>query len=271
MLGVLVVDQHRRPGPGLLGAVVKSRGMPPVSWSWPNSAPPGPAGPRQCSRCGADQPHFVTTTLNTIASFVAPTRTALANSSSTSPTSRYSFRAAASTRCWPTSLRTSTATSPGRASSVSAGRQRCRSRRRCSTMSGAVPGPTTPLVENAVRHGPAGRRSGNVTLIARDEGADCVISVEGRRRREWIPRHCARRADALNTDSGDQTRTYRADQCRSSAAGGVRQRLQSGCRNRSGAGTKVVMRGAQSSVRVCAVTRLLDVLARRRQNLRSTS
>jgi two-component system LytT family sensor kinase len=35
-----------------------------------------------------------------------------------------------------------------------------------------------PLVENAVRHGLAGRRGGSITLIARDEGADCVISVE---------------------------------------------------------------------------------------------
>mgnify|MGYP000237449957 CR=1 FL=1 len=35
-----------------------------------------------------------------------------------------------------------------------------------------------PLVENAVRHGLAQRRSGSVEIIARDEGADCVITVE---------------------------------------------------------------------------------------------
>lgn len=35
-----------------------------------------------------------------------------------------------------------------------------------------------PLVENAVRHGLAARRSGSVEIIARDEGADCVITVE---------------------------------------------------------------------------------------------
>ena len=35
-----------------------------------------------------------------------------------------------------------------------------------------------PLVENAVRHGLAERRSGSVEIIARDAGADCVITVE---------------------------------------------------------------------------------------------
>jgi two-component system LytT family sensor kinase len=35
-----------------------------------------------------------------------------------------------------------------------------------------------PLVENAVRHGLAGRHGGMISLIARDEGGDCVITVE---------------------------------------------------------------------------------------------
>ncbi|MGV9670237.1 sensor histidine kinase [Gordonia sp. NPDC003504] len=35
-----------------------------------------------------------------------------------------------------------------------------------------------PLVENAVRHGLAGKGGGTITIIARDEGADCVITVE---------------------------------------------------------------------------------------------
>jgi two-component system, LytTR family, sensor kinase len=35
-----------------------------------------------------------------------------------------------------------------------------------------------PLVENAVRHGFAGRGGGLVEIIARDEGSDCLISVE---------------------------------------------------------------------------------------------
>ena len=35
-----------------------------------------------------------------------------------------------------------------------------------------------PLVENAVRHGLAGRRTGTVTLVARNSGTDCLISVE---------------------------------------------------------------------------------------------
>lgn len=35
-----------------------------------------------------------------------------------------------------------------------------------------------PLVENAVRHGLAGRQAGSIEIVARDEGSDCVISVE---------------------------------------------------------------------------------------------
>ncbi|MFD1810773.1 sensor histidine kinase [Rhodococcus gannanensis] len=35
-----------------------------------------------------------------------------------------------------------------------------------------------PLVENAVRHGLAGQSRGTVTIVAADEGPDCVISVE---------------------------------------------------------------------------------------------
>ncbi len=35
-----------------------------------------------------------------------------------------------------------------------------------------------PLVENAVRHGLAGTQGGTVSIVAADEGADCVISVE---------------------------------------------------------------------------------------------
>jgi two-component system, LytTR family, sensor kinase len=35
-----------------------------------------------------------------------------------------------------------------------------------------------PLVENAVRHGFAGQGGGSVEIVARDEGSDCVITVE---------------------------------------------------------------------------------------------
>ena len=35
-----------------------------------------------------------------------------------------------------------------------------------------------PLVENAVRHGLAGRAHGSVEIVARDAGTDCVITVE---------------------------------------------------------------------------------------------
>jgi two-component system LytT family sensor kinase len=35
-----------------------------------------------------------------------------------------------------------------------------------------------PLVENAVRHGLAGQGGGSIEIVARDEGSDCVITVE---------------------------------------------------------------------------------------------
>ena len=35
-----------------------------------------------------------------------------------------------------------------------------------------------PLVENAVRHGLAGPGGGTIEIVARDEGSDCVITVE---------------------------------------------------------------------------------------------
>ena len=35
-----------------------------------------------------------------------------------------------------------------------------------------------PLVENAVRHGLAGRQGGSIEIVARNEGSDCVITVE---------------------------------------------------------------------------------------------
>ncbi|EGD53838.1 sensor histidine kinase [Gordonia neofelifaecis] len=35
-----------------------------------------------------------------------------------------------------------------------------------------------PLVENAVRHGMAGRRDGTVSIVARNAGPDCLLSVE---------------------------------------------------------------------------------------------
>ncbi|MGB6039137.1 MAG: histidine kinase [Gordonia sp. (in: high G+C Gram-positive bacteria)] len=35
-----------------------------------------------------------------------------------------------------------------------------------------------PLVENAVRHGMAGRRDGTISIVARNVGSDCLLSVE---------------------------------------------------------------------------------------------
>ena len=99
-----------------------------------------------------------------------------------------------------------------------------------------------PLVENAVRHGLAGRRRGSITLIARDEGADCVISVEddGVGMDPEVLRSA--HADALDTDGSDDRAHV--------GLTNVDHRLRAAFGNdyglivetAPGAGTKVVMR-----------------------------
>jgi len=97
-----------------------------------------------------------------------------------------------------------------------------------------------PLVENAVRHGLAGRQSGSVEIVAHDEGSDCIITIEDD--------GAGMDPDALRSGSGDVL----SDGEQSAHVGltNVDHRLRAAFGNdyglvvetAPGAGTKVIMR-----------------------------
>lgn len=97
-----------------------------------------------------------------------------------------------------------------------------------------------PLVENAVRHGLAGRPSGSVEIIARDEGSDCLITVED----DGVGMD----PDALRSGSGDVLSD--GEQAAHVGLTNVDHRLRAAFGNdyglvvetAPGAGTRVVMR-----------------------------
>ena len=244
-LGVLVVASPTRPGPGLLGAIGEVARY--------------ATGQLELAELGASRarldraevlalraqisPHFVYNALNTIASFVRtdPDR-ARELILDFADFTRYSFRAAGQYTLLADELKNID---------------------RYVTLERARFGPALdvklqvapevlgvvvpflalqPLVENAVRHGLAGRRSGSITLIARDEGADCVISVEddGVGMDPEVLRSA--HADALDTDGSDDRAHV--------GLTNVDHRLRAAFGNdyglivetAPGAGTKVVMR-----------------------------
>ena len=97
-----------------------------------------------------------------------------------------------------------------------------------------------PLVENAVRHGLAGRQSVSVEIVAHDEGSDCIITIED----DGVGMD----PDALRSGSGDVL----SDGEQSAHVGltNVDHRLRAAFGNdyglvvetAPGAGTKVIMR-----------------------------
>lgn len=97
-----------------------------------------------------------------------------------------------------------------------------------------------PLVENAVRHGLAGRSGGSLEITASDEGADCIISVED----DGIGMD----PDALRSGSGDLLSD--GEQAAHVGLTNVDHRLRAAFGNDYGlvvetapdAGTKVIMR-----------------------------
>lgn len=97
-----------------------------------------------------------------------------------------------------------------------------------------------PLVENAVRHGLAGRSGGSVEITARDEGSDCLITVED----DGIGMD----PDALRSGTGDVLSD--GEQAAHVGLSNVDHRLRAAFGNdyglvvetAPGAGTKVIMR-----------------------------
>lgn len=181
VLGVLVVVTTRSPGPGLLGAVGEVARY---------AASQIELAELDASRARLDRaevlalraqisPHFLYNSLNTIASFVRtdPDR-ARDLVLEFADFTRYSFRAAGQFTTLAEELRNiDRYLTLERARFGNALRVTLQVAPEVLTVT--VPFlALQPLVENAVRHGFAGRGSGSIELIARDEGSDCVISVE---------------------------------------------------------------------------------------------
>lgn len=180
-LGVLVVVTTRSPAPGMLGAVGEVARY---------AASQVELAELDASRARLDRaevlalraqisPHFIYNALNTIASFVRtdPDR-ARELILEFADFTRYSFRAAGQYTTLAEELR-------------NIDRYLALERARFGTaltvtlqvapevLNVVVPFlALQPLVENAVRHGFAGRGGGSIELVARDEGSDCVITVE---------------------------------------------------------------------------------------------
>ncbi|MET9201511.1 histidine kinase [Gordonia sp. NPDC003585] len=180
-LGVLVVATTRRPGPGMLGAVAE------VARYVSSQVE---LADLDASRARLDRaevlalraqisPHFIYNALNTIASFVRtdPDR-ARELILEFADFTRYSFRAAGEFTLLADELRnidrylTLERARFGPALEV-------RLHVAPEVLNVVVPFlALQPLVENAVRHGLGGKGGGVITITARDEGTDCVITVE---------------------------------------------------------------------------------------------
>ncbi|MCT7657012.1 sensor histidine kinase [Mycobacterium deserti] len=181
VLGVLVVVTTRSPAPGLLGAVGEVARY---------AASQIELAELDASRARLDRaevlalraqisPHFIYNALGTIASFVRtdPDR-ARELVLEFADFTRYSFRAAGQYTTLADELRnidrylTLERARFGEALTV-------RLQVAPEVLNVVVPFlALQPLVENAVRHGLAGRGGGEVEIVARDEGSDCVITVE---------------------------------------------------------------------------------------------
>ena len=181
VLGALVAVQVNEPAPGTLGAIAEVARY---------AASQLQLAELDASRARLDRaevlalraqisPHFIYNALNTIASFVRtdPER-ARDLILEFADFTRYSFRAAGPYTALADELR-----NIDRYLTL----ERARFGSGLSVTLQVAPEVLTvvvpflalqPLVENAVRHGLAQRRSGSVEIIARDEGADCVITIE---------------------------------------------------------------------------------------------
>jgi two-component system LytT family sensor kinase len=180
-LGVLVAVTSRDPGPGMLGAIGEVARY---------AASQLELADLDASRARLDRaevlalraqisPHFIYNALNTIASFVRtdPDR-ARELILEFADFTRYSFRAAGQYTTLSEELRnidrylTLERARFGNALKV-------RLQVAPEMLNVVVPFlALQPLVENAVRHGFAGRGGGSVEIVARDDGTDCVITVE---------------------------------------------------------------------------------------------
>jgi two-component system LytT family sensor kinase len=243
VLGALVAVNHTEPAPGMLGAIGEVARY---------AASQLQLAELDASRSRLDRaevlalraqisPHFIYNALNTIASFV---RTDPARARELilefADFTRYSFRSAGPYTVLADELRNidrylvleRARFGPGLSVTL---------RIAPEVLTVVVPFlALQPLVENAVRHGLAGRPRGSVEIIARDEGSDCVITIED----DGVGMD----PDALRSGSGDVL----SDGEQSAHVGltNVDHRLRAAFGNdyglvvetAPGAGTKVIMR-----------------------------
>ncbi|MFI5510704.1 sensor histidine kinase [Mycobacterium sp. NPDC051804] len=243
-LGGLVVVTTRSPAPGLLGAVgeVARYATSQIELAELDASRARLDRAEVLALRAQISPHFIYNALNTIASFVRtdPNR-ARELILEFADFTRYSFRAAGQYTTLADELR-----NIDRYLTLERARfgdaLKVRLQVAPEVLNVVVPFlALQPLVENAVRHGLAGLGGGEIEIIARDEGSDCVITVED----DGVGMD----PDTLRTGHGDAL----ADQKKDSAHVGltnVDHRLRAAFGNdyglvvetAIGAGTKVVMR-----------------------------
>ncbi|AUH67169.1 MULTISPECIES: sensor histidine kinase [Gordonia] len=180
-IGALVVASVTEPGPGRIGAITEVARY---------AASQLQLAELDASRARLDRaevlalraqisPHFIYNALNTIASFVRtdPDR-ARELILDFADFTRYSFRAAGEYTVLADELRNidryltleRARFGPGLTVKVQVAPE---------VLGVVVPFlALQPLVENAVRHGLAGRRDGTISIVARNAGPDCLLSVE---------------------------------------------------------------------------------------------
>ncbi len=181
VIGVLVVVTTRAPGPGMLGAVgeVARYASSQIELAELDASRSRLDRAEVLALRAQISPHFIYNALNTIASFVRtdPDR-ARDLILDFADFTRYSFRAAGQFTTLADELG-----NIDRYLSLERARfgdaLKVKLQVAPEVLHVVVPFlALQPLVENAVRHGLAGRSGGSVEIVARDEGSDCVITVE---------------------------------------------------------------------------------------------
>ena len=180
-LGVLVAVTSRQPGPGMLGAIgeVASYAAGQLELADLDSSRARLDRAEVLALRAQISPHFIYNALNTIASFVRtdPDR-ARELILEFADFTRYSFRAAGQYTTLSDEL--------GNIDRYLM-LERARFGESLTVRLQVAPEMLNvvvpflalqPLVENAVRHGFAGQTAGSVEIVARDDGTDCVITVE---------------------------------------------------------------------------------------------
>jgi two-component system, LytTR family, sensor kinase len=181
VIGVLVVVTTHSPGPGLMGAVgeVARYASSQIELAELDASRARLDRAEVLALRAQISPHFIYNALNTIASFVRtdPDR-ARELILDFADFTRYSFRAAGQYTTLAEELRNIDRYLRLEHARFGAA-LKIKLQIAPEVLNVVVPFlALQPLVENAVRHGLAGRGGGTIELVARDEGSDCAITVE---------------------------------------------------------------------------------------------